>query len=69
VVVEIEEFEYEEEKFDKEREQILSFFEKGMTISSKHPSIFYELNRVLVESVVNNKETVLCDMPELLMRM
>jgi hypothetical protein len=36
--------------------------------SEKHPAYFYELNRLLVESIISDTETVLCDMPEILNR-
>jgi hypothetical protein len=41
----------------------------GKVISTNYPSIFFELGRILIESVMNNKSTVLFDMPELLLRM
>lgn len=39
-------------------------------MSSKYPSIFTELNRIVVESVIQKDiDTYLCDMPEILNRM
>ncbi len=38
-------------------------------MSTNHPSIFPELERILVETVMSQREAVLFDMPELLLRM
>jgi hypothetical protein len=47
---------------------LLESFEKGVLNSNLHPAMFSEMNRLLMESVISNKETVLCDMPEVLSR-
>ena len=38
-------------------------------MSNNHPSIYPELERIMVEAVFSNREAVLFDMPELLLRM
>ena len=43
--------------------------EMGKIISKDYPSFFFELARIMNESILTQKETVLCDMPELLLRM
>lgn len=46
----------------------MNAIESGILTSKSHPTIFYELDRLLLESIISNKEVVLCDMPEALMR-
>jgi hypothetical protein len=55
--------------YQKEREIIFDAIENGKVISSNHPSIFPELQRILAESLMSQKDILLCDMPELLLRM
>jgi hypothetical protein len=48
---------------------ILEAFETGRVTSNTHTTIFPELQRIVIESVLAQRETILCDMPELLLRM
>ena len=44
-------------------------FGTGKVISNNHPTIFPELERILVETILSQREAVLFDMPEILLRM
>lgn len=67
--LELEQFTFDSPDFEKERNELLEICSNNILSSSNYPSIFYELNRILIESIINNQDTLLCDMPELLLRM
>ena len=48
---------------------IKSALENGKLFSETHPSIFFELNRIIIESLISGTPTVLCDKSEILTRM
>ena len=65
----IQKFQISEPEYQKERDELLEALDKGLISSKMHPSIYYELNRIETESIITSSPTVLCDMPEILMRM
>ncbi|CDW79079.1 UNKNOWN [Stylonychia lemnae] len=65
----IQEFDVTKDECQQERELLLKGMETKL-ISNKYPSIFHDLNRVLLEILMLNENSVLlADMPELLNRM
>jgi len=66
---EIQGFEINDPKYAKEKDELFEALEKGLVSSKMHPSLYYELNRIQIESLATNNMTVMCDMPEILMRM
>lgn len=62
-------FKLDDEKYEKEKEMLLNAYQT-ILMSTDHPSIFHDLNRILMEAITLNYPTVLLgDMPELLNRM
>eukprot|EP00347_Sterkiella_histriomuscorum_P017372 403349636 len=63
------EFIKNDDKFEEERNMLLHAFQTFL-MSPEHPSIFHDLNRIIMESVTINQSNVLMgDMPDLLNRM
>lgn len=64
----LENFDVSKPDFERARDTIISVLEMGLVSSKSAPNLFLDLNQILTESIVSDLPTVLCDMPELLLR-
>jgi hypothetical protein len=66
--IDLENFRFESKDKEAQRSELINVLQGNLVLSQTHPTPYFELNRLLMESIISDTETVLCDMPEILNR-